>query len=208
MTERLRLHPTHPQARLIQQAVERIRAGALVAWPTDSGYAFGWALDARAALERVLRLRGLDERHNFTLACRDLRDLGLYAKLDNRAFRLIRSLTPGPYTFILPASGELPRRLRQPKRHSVGLRIPDHPVAQALLDALGEPLTSSSLLLREPFPENFEEDELFELLEGRIDLFIDAGHCGQELTTVIDLVDGEPVLLRAGKGPVDELLDG
>ncbi len=203
MTDRLRIHPTHPQPRLINQAVERLRGGDLVAWPTDSGYAFGWALDSRRALERVLKVRGLDGRHNFTLVCRGMNDLGTYAKIDNRAFRLIRSLTPGPFTFILPASGELPKRLRQEKRRSIGLRVPDHPVAHALLEALGEPLTSSSLLLSEPFPENYEEDDLFDMLDGSIDLFIDSGHCGQELTTVIDLVDDEPVLVRQGKGIID-----
>ena len=203
MSERLEIHPTHPQARLIRRAVDRLNNGDLIAYPTDSGYAFGWALGHREAQERVMRIRKLDGRHNYTLVCSELSQIGKFARLENSAFRLVRRLTPGPFTFILPATNELPKRLRTEKRRSVGVRIPDHVVARALVDALGEPLTSSTLSLPDLDQEGMDVDELLDRIEPLVDCVIDAGFCGKEPTTVVDLIDDTPSILRQGAGIVD-----
>ncbi|MDC8015093.1 L-threonylcarbamoyladenylate synthase [Tahibacter soli] len=202
MTIRLEVHPDNPQARLIAQAVAVLDKGGLVAYPTDSGYALGWRLTAQSAQERVVRLRGLDSRHNFTLVCRHLSEVGAYARMHDAAFRLVRSLTPGPYTFILPAAADVPRHLKQIKKKSVGVRVPDHRVALALVEALGEPLSSSSLILPNVDMAGWEVDDLYEHAANAVDLFIDSGFCGNEPTTVIDLVDDTPKLVRKGKGEV------
>ncbi len=202
MNQRMEVHPDNPQRRLIAQAVAVLDRGGLIAYPTDSGYALGWRLASTAAQEHVVRLRRLDNRHNFTLVCRHLSEIGAYARMHDAAFRLIRSLTPGPYTFLLPAAAHLPRHLKQAKKRSVGVRIPDHRVALALVEELGEPLSSSSLILPDEDMAGWEVDDLYQRVVRDVDLFLDSGHCGDTPTTVIDLTDDAPVLVRQGKGEV------
>ncbi|PAU54902.1 threonylcarbamoyl-AMP synthase [Pseudomonas sp. PIC25] len=194
------VHPENPQARLIKQAVEIIRAGGVVIYPTDSCYALGCHIGDKAAVERIRRLRRLDEKHNFTLVCRDLSELGLFAKVDTRAFRLLKAHTPGPYTFILNATREVPRMLLHPKRRTIGLRVPGEPIAQALLAELGEPLMSVSLIMPgEELPMS-DPYEMRQLLEHQVDLIIDGGYGGVAASTVVNLADGEPEVLRTGCG--------
>ncbi len=194
------VHPDNPQPRLIKQAVEIVRQGGVVVYPTDSSYALGCHIGDKAAMERMRRIRKLADKHNFTLVCRDLSEIATYAKVDNPAYRLIKSLTPGPYTFILQATHEVPRRLQNPKRKTIGLRVPDHVVAQSLLQALGEPLMSCTLILPESDTPLSDPDLIQSALKGQVDLLIDSGHCGIEPTTVVDLVSGAPLVTRAGKG--------
>lgn len=202
MAQFFSIHPETPQPRLIKQAVEIIRAGGLVVYPTDSCYALGCKLDDKTAMERIRRIRHLDEKHHFTLACRDLSELGSYARVDNKVFRMLKSTTPGPYTFILMATKEVPRRLWHPKKSTIGLRVPDHPVALALLEELGEPMLSSSLLLPEDEFPMIDAWEIRDRIENSVDLIIEAGFCGSEPSTVVDLSDGSPVLIRQGQGSV------
>ncbi len=194
------VHPDNPQPRLIKQAVEIVRQGGVVVYPTDSSYALGCHIGDKAAMERMRRIRKLADKHNFTLVCRDLSEIATYAKVDNPAYRLIKSLTPGPYTFILQATHEVPRRLQNPKRKTIGLRVPDHVVAQSLLQALGEPLMSCTLILPESDTPLSDPELIQSALKGQVDLLIDSGHCGIEPTTVVDLVSGAPLVTRAGKG--------
>ncbi len=203
MAKRLIIHPQSPQQRLIDQAVTALRAGELIAYPTDSGYAFGFTLDSKTALDRVARVRQLKARHNYTLACRDLKQVGQYARLDDAAFRLMRSHLPGPYTFILPASGLVPKRVATEKRRSIGVRIPDHRIALALIEALGEPLLSSSLLLPEIDLYGMEIDDIVETIDEHVDLIVDGGPCGLAPTTVVSLLDSPFEVLRLGAGVVD-----
>ena len=205
MSKILYVHPETPQARIIRQAIGLLRDDGLLAYPTDSGYAFGWTLGNKSAQERVMRLRQTSKNHNFTVVCRDLSEIARYAQVDNVAYRLVRAHTPGPYTFILPGTRELPRRLLHEKRKSVGIRIPDHPVALALLESLGEAMMSSSLLLPDVELRNKEPWELAELLDKHVDGFLDAGPCEMEPTTVVDLMQEPPAIIRQGKGPVDFL---
>jgi len=188
---------------LLAQAVQALRAGELVVYPTDSGYAFGFALDARNALDRVIRLRQLKPRHNFTLACRDLKQISQYARVDDAPFRLMRAHIPGPYTFILPAGGLVPKRVITEKRKSIGVRVPDHRVVQSLIEALGEPILSSSLLLPGQDLHGMEVEELADVLDAHIDVFIEAGPCNADPTTVVSLIDQPFEVLRYGRGPVD-----
>ena len=205
MSQYFQIHPVNPQARLIRQAVEIIRADGLIVYPTDSTYALGCHVGDKRGMERICRIRALDKKHNFTLVCRDLSEIAIYAKVDNSAYRLLRSLTPGPYTFILSATHEVPRRLQNPKRKTIGIRVPDHPIAQALLAELGQPMMSSTLILPgKEIPET-EAAEIRERLEHEVDLVIDGGHCGFEPTTVIDMSEGAPQVLRLGCGAVDSL---
>jgi tRNA threonylcarbamoyl adenosine modification protein (Sua5/YciO/YrdC/YwlC family) len=205
MTEILQVHPVHPQGRLVSRAVAVIRSGGVIVYPTDSCYAFGWCIGDKAPVERVRRIRRLDDQHNFTLVCRDLSELGSYARVDNSAFRLLKSHTPGPYTFILQASREVPRRLQNPRRKTVGLRVPGHPIAMALLESLGEPLMSSTLLLPgEELPWS-DAREIATRLDSQVDLVIDGGYCGLEPTTVVDLTGDTPQILRHGRGDVGVL---
>ncbi|GAA4349124.1 L-threonylcarbamoyladenylate synthase [Kangiella taiwanensis] len=201
MTQLIEIHNETPQPRLISQVVAKIRQGALVAYPTDSGYALGCHIGDKNALDRIRRIRNLDKSHNFTLVCRDLSELATYARVDNAAFRLIKNNTPGPYTFILRATGEVPNRLKHPKKKTIGIRVPETPITQALLDDLGEPLMSSSLILpQQEEGQILEPYEIHELLNGRVDVVIDGGYCGHEPTTVIDLTSGYPEVVREGAG--------
>lgn len=199
MTDVLYLHPDNPQVRFVRQAVAALERGALIAYPTDSCYALGWRLENKDAMERVARLREFDKRHHYTLVCRDLSEIARYARVENWQYRMLKLGTPGPFTFILEASREVPRRLMNEKRRTIGIRVPDHPVVSMLLEALAEPLMSSTLLLPgDEFPLN-DPNEIADRLDGRVDLVLDNGVCGLEPTTVLDLVDGVAVL-RRGKG--------
>lgn len=202
MTQFLSIHPVNPQPRLIEQAAEIVRGGGLIALPTDSAYALcGHTGDAKV-IERIRRIRGVDEKHHFTLLCRDLSEIANYARVDNTQYRLLKAATPGSYTFILEGSKELPRRVLHPKRKTIGLRVPDHVVVRALLAELDAPVLSSTLLLPgDEFPLT-DPEEIRERLEHQVDLVIEAGHCGAELTTVINLAGGTPELIRAGKGDI------
>lgn len=200
MTQRFQMHPQNPQRRLIQQAVEILRADGLVVYPTDSCYAFGWRLGTHDAARRLQWIRQTGKDHNFTLVCRDLSEIATYARVENWCYRLLRARTPGPYTFILKATREVPRRLQNPKRQTIGIRIPDHPVPLALLEALGEPMMSSTLMLPGEDVPLSDPDEIAAALDGRVDLIIDAGGCGIEPTTVIDVTGHHPVIVRQGRG--------
>ncbi len=207
MSQFFEIHPTHPQQRLLKQAVKIIKEGGVIAYPTDSCYALGCHIGDKSAVERIRRIRQVDNKHNFTLVCRDLAEISTYAKVDNSLFRLLKTHTPGPYTYILKATKEVPKRLLHPKRKTIGIRVPDHEVTQALLAELGEPLMSSTLLLpNEEFPMT-DPLEIRERLEHEVDLVIDGGHCDPEPTTVVGLESGVPELLRAGKGEIAWLLD-
>ena len=202
MSQFFTLHRTHPEIRLIKRAVEIVRKGGLIAYPTDSCYALGCHIGDKAAMERIRRVRGVDERHHFTLVCRDLSDIGTFAKVNNAQYRLLKAHTPGTYTFILDATRELPRRLAHPKRATVGVRVPEHPVTHALLTELNEPLLSSTLMLPgDEYPLN-DAEAIRSRLEHEVDLILDGGACGIEPTTVIDLSGPEPILIRRGKGDV------
>jgi len=196
------LHPLTPQTRLIRRAAEIVRAGGVIAYPTDSCYALGCHIGDKNALERVRRIRQADRNHHFTLVCRNLADVGRFAKLDTWQFRLIKACTPGPYTFLLPATAETPRRLQHERRRTIGIRIPDHPVSLLLLEELGEPLMSSTLMLPGDALPLTDGREIRERLEHVIDAVLDGGNCGVEPTTVVDLAVTPPVVLRVGKGPV------
>ncbi|WP_152224713.1 L-threonylcarbamoyladenylate synthase [Pseudomonas sp. SCB32] len=200
MSQFFQVHPENPQSRLIKQAVEIVRQGGVIAYPTDSSYALGCRIGEKSAVERIRHIRRLDDKHNFTLVCRDLSELGLYAKVDTGLFRLLKAHTPGPYTFILNATREVPRMLLHPKRRTIGLRVPSCPIALALLEELGEPLMSVSLILpgqTEPLNDPYE---MRDQLEHLVDLIIDGGYGGGEASTVIALTDEDPVVVRVGCG--------
>lgn len=200
MAQLLTIHPENPQPRLIAQAADVLRRGGLIAYPTDSAYALGCHIGDKMALDRIRAIRQLDKHHNFTLMCRDLSELANYARVDNSIFRLIKSKTPGPFTFILNATSEVPRRLQHPKRKTLGLRVPDNAIALALMDALGEPIMSSSLILpgeQEPLTDPYD---IRVLLEHQLEAVIDGGYCGMEATTVVDLTGDEPLIVRQGCG--------
>lgn len=200
MSQYFQIHPDNPQLRLIRQSVQILRDGGVIVYPTDSCYALGCRIGDKEAMERIRRIRRLDERHNFTLVCRDLSEISTYAKIDNSAYRLIRALTPGPYTFILGATHEVPRRLQHPKRKTIGIRVPDNVITQALLAELGEPLFSTTLILPGEELPMTDPQEMREALEHDVDLVIDGGYCGFQPTTVVDLVEGAPQIQRRGKG--------
>jgi tRNA threonylcarbamoyl adenosine modification protein (Sua5/YciO/YrdC/YwlC family) len=202
MTQIFHVHPDSPQRRLIGQAVSMLRAGALVVYPTDSSYALGCTMTNKAAQSRIRRIRGISESHYLTLVCRDLSEIALYAKVDNSAFRLLRAHTPGPTTFILKATHDVPKRLQDGKRRSIGLRVPDHPVAKALLEALGEPLLSTTLRLAGDEFALSEPDDFAARIAKQVDLVIEAGSCGIHATSVVDLSDGVPVVVRRGLGDI------
>lgn len=196
----LQIHPQNPQERLIRQAVEVIAAGGVIVYPTDSCYALGCHLSDKTAADRIRAIRRLGDKHNFTLVCRDLSEISTYAKVENTTYRLLKALTPGPYTFILCATRDVPRRLQHPKRKTIGLRVPNNPIAQALLAALGEPLMSVTLQLPNDDRPMTDPYEMKELLEKQVDLVIDGGNCGDEPTTIVDLSEDYPQVLRKGKG--------
>jgi tRNA threonylcarbamoyl adenosine modification protein (Sua5/YciO/YrdC/YwlC family) len=194
------VHPDNPQARSIRQVADLVRAGALIAYPTDSCYALGCQLGNRDGLDRIREIRRLDSRHHFTLVCRDFAQLGQFVHVSNSVFRLVKAATPGSYTFILPATREVPRRLLHPRKHTVGVRIPAHTVAQALLADLGEPLLSSTLVLPDADEPMTDGWQIKERLDHQIDAVLDGGECGKEPTTVVDLSQDEPAILRRGAG--------
>jgi Sua5/YciO/YrdC/YwlC family protein len=194
------IHPKDPQPRLIKQAVEIIRDGGVVAYPTDSSYALGCHIGDKAAMERIARIRQVDKHHHFTLVCRDLSEIARYARVNNQQYRTLRAFTPGPYTFLLEATRETPKRLQNPKRRTIGIRVPDHPVPRALLAELGEPIMSSTLILPGEDVPLSDGQEIQERLKHLVDAVIDGGNCGFEPTSVIDLAGPAPVVVRAGKG--------
>lgn len=194
------IHSANPQPRLIRQVAELVRGGAVIVYPTDSGYALGCHLGDKDAVARIRQIRGVDDKHHMTLVCRDLSEIAHYARVDNVQFRLLKSNTPGSYTFILDATKEVPKRLQHPKRNTIGLRIPGHPVALALLEELGEPLLSSSLILPGEEHAMHDAEEIQGMLARQVDLIIDGGPVGTEPTTVIDLTGSTPVVVRKGKG--------
>lgn len=200
MARYIDIHPDNPQERAVDQATAVLRDGGLVAYPTDSGYALGAQLGNKEALERIRTIRQLDDKHHFTLVCRDFAQLGQFVHVDNAVFRAVKSATPGPYTFILPATPEVPRRLLHPKKRTVGARIPDHAVVQALLATLGEPLLSSTLILPGEVEAMTEGWEVKEALDHAVDAIIESGEVAAAPTTVIDFVDGVPDVVRAGAG--------
>lgn len=200
MAQLFAIHPQTPHTRLIRQAADIVRKGGIIVYPTDSCYALGCQIGNKEAMDRIRTIRKVDQNHNFTLVCRDLAEIATYAKVDNAQYRLLKAATPGSYTFILAASREVPRRLQHPKRHTIGLRIPEHPVAQALLTELNEPLLSSTLILPEDELPLNDAEEIRQRLEHQVDLVIDAGSCGIHMTTVIDLTEAAPKVARLGKG--------
>jgi tRNA threonylcarbamoyl adenosine modification protein (Sua5/YciO/YrdC/YwlC family) len=200
-----KVHPVSPQLRLLRRAAEVVRAGGIIAYPTDSCYALGWHIGDKQALDRVRRIRQTQRDHDFTLVCRDLSDIATYARVENWAYRMLRSMTPGPYTFVLRATHETPKRLQDPKRRSIGIRVPHHTIVQNLLEELGEPLMSSTLWLPGDEVPLTDAEEIRERIGRQIDAVIDGGACGLEPTTVVDLSQGEVTVLRKGKGDVAAL---
>lgn len=200
MAQYFHIHSQTPQQRLIHQAVNIIRQGGIIVYPTDSSYALGCHIGDKAAMERIRRIRQLDDSHNFTLVCRDLADIATYAKISNADYRILKANTPGAYTFILPATREVPRRLQNPRRKTIGLRIPNHAITQALLQELGEPLMSSTLIMPHEEMPLTEPDEIRRRLQHDVDLVIEGGSCDVQPTTVIILTDGVAEIARAGKG--------
>ena len=202
MSQFFTIHSDNPQPRLIKQAAELVRKGSVIVYPTDSGYALGCHLGDKDAVMRIRKIRNVDDKHHMTLVCRDLSEIAHYARVDNVQFRLLKNNTPGSYTFILDATKEVPKRLQHPKRSTIGLRIPDHPVALALLEELGEPLLSSSLILPGEEIAMHDAEKIREHLANQVDLVIDGGPVGLEPTTVIDLTGSAAILIRRGKGDV------
>jgi tRNA threonylcarbamoyl adenosine modification protein (Sua5/YciO/YrdC/YwlC family) len=200
MSQYFVIHPINPQPRLIRQAAEIVRQGGVIVYPTDSCYALGCHIGDKTAMERMRTIRQVDDKHHFSLVCRDLSEIATYAKVDNQQYRMLKAATPGCYAFILEATREVPRRLQHPQRRTIGLRVPDHPVVRALLAELKEPLLSSTLTLPgETVPLN-DPHEIRERLDHQVDLILDAGSCGIEPTTIVNLTGSEPVILRVGKG--------
>lgn len=202
----IEIHPRDPQPRRIATIVDTIRDGGLIAYPTDSSYAFGCHIGDKRAMDRIRRIRRTDKKHNFTLVCSDLSEISTYARVDNWAFRMIKSMTPGPYTFILPATREVPKRLQNPKRRTIGLRVPDHTLVRAVLEALGEPIMSSTLTLPGDDRPLTDPLEIEERIGHQVDLIIDAGPAGIEPTSVIDLSGGAVEVLRVGRGDLSGLV--
>lgn len=200
MSQYLQIHPTHPQQRLVSRAVAIARNSGVIIYPTDSCYALGCCLGDKSAMERMRRIRRVDQHHNFTLVCRNLSEIGAYAKMDNAAYRLLRAHTPGPYTFIFKATREVPRRLQNKKKNTIGVRIPDHTVTRVLLEALGEPFMSTTLILPGETIPMTDTREMETMLKGQVDLIVDGGNCGTEPTTVIDLTNSVPRVARHGLG--------
>lgn len=200
MAQFFQVHPDNPQKRLIHQAVEIVRLGGVICYPTDSSYAMGCHIGDKQAMDRIRRIRALDDKHNFTLVCRDLAEVSQYTKMDNQSYRLIKGLTPGAYTFILKATKQVPRRLMHPKRKTIGIRIPDNKIVLALLEELNEPIMSSTLIMPGDDTPLMDPYEMKDLLEHQVDLIIDGGYCGYDATTVVHLEEESPRVTRIGKG--------
>lgn len=204
MSQFFQIHPETPQQRLVKQAVEIIDKGGVVVYPTDSGYALGCHLADKAAMERIKSIRRLDDKHNFTIVCRDLSDLGTYARVDNSVYRMIKAHTPGPFTFVLSATREVPKRLMHPKKKTIGLRVPDNAITQALLAQLGEPMMSVTLIMPGDEYPLTDPYDIRQMLEHQVDLIIDGGYCGMEATSVVDLTEETPEVIRVGLGDVSD----
>ena len=204
MSQYFQIHPDNPQLRLVRRVVEMLRDGCVIVYPTDSSYALGCLIGNKSAMERIRRIRKLDNEHNFTLVCRDLSEIAAYAKVDNVAYRTVRKLAPGPYTFIFPATHEVPRRLQNPKRKTIGFRVPQNNIAHAILEELGEPIMSSTLILPGDEMPMTDPEEMRERLQHDVDLVVDGGNCGFEPTTVINFQEGVPVVTRLGRGDVSQ----
>lgn len=203
MSERIEIRLQGPKPRLIEHIVGVLVRGGLIAYPTDSGYALGWRAGNRKARDRVIQLKQLKRNHPFTYCCRTLSDISLFARMDNWAHRLIRQLAPGPYTFILPATNKVPRTAQKGTTRTIGIRIPDHVIVQSILETIDEPILSSSLILPGTEDEIFDTEDLFDAVNGQVDLFVDAGYCPLEPTTLLDLTEGHPRVLRMGQGVID-----
>ncbi len=206
MAKLIEIHPTNPQPRLVASIVRIIRDGGLIAYPTDSSYAFGCHIGDKRAIDRIHRIRRTDKKHNFTLVCSDLSEISTYARVDNWAYRMVKSMTPGPYTFILEATREVPKRLQNPKRRTIGLRVPDHALVRAMLESLGEPIMSSTLLLPGDDMPLTDPADIEDRIGNQIEAIVDAGPCGIEPTSVIDLSGGSAKVLRVGRGDVSQLV--
>lgn len=202
MSQYFQVHPVNPQVHLLREAASIIREGGIVVYPTDSAYALGCHIGDKAALERIKRIRNLRDDHNFTLMCRDLSEIGIYAKVDNATFRILKSFTPGPYTFILPATREVPKRLSHPKRKTIGIRVPDNVIVQDLLEYVDGPILSTTLILPNQELPLIEPEAIKDILGKQVDLIINGGYCGIEQTSVIEFIEGKPKILRYGKGDV------
>lgn len=200
MSQFFYIHPDNPQARLIKQAVDIIKNGEVIVYPTDSGYSIGCQMDNKQALERLCQIRDLDKNHNFTLMCKDVSELSDYARVDNISFRLLKNNTPGPYTFVFKATKEVPKRLQNPKKKTIGIRVPDNAIALALLEELGEPLMSTTLILPNADMAEYDPDEIRDKIEKRVGLIIHGGFLGEQPTTVVDLSEGEINIIRYGSG--------
>lgn len=203
MSDYLQVHPVDPEPRLIKKIVDELLRGGVIVYPTDSTYALGCHIGDKAALERIRRIRQLDSKHNFTLVCSDLSSLATYANVHNSAYRILKAYTPGPYTFILKATAEVPRRLMHPKKKTIGLRVPDNPIAQSIISMLGEPIMSTSLILPDEDEQLSDPYEMRLRLGKLVDLIVDGGACGLQPTTMVDLVDGVPQVMRSGKGDTE-----
>ncbi len=202
MAQRFEVHPDNPQPRLLKQAAQLLHNGGVLAVPTDSSYALVCHLDDKAAAETLRRIRGVDDKHHLTLLCRDLSELASYARVDNRQYRMLKLGTPGPYTFILEATKEVPRRVSHPSRRTIGLRVPDHRTTQALLEELGQPLLATTLIPPGAVDPLNDPDEIRDQLQRQIEAVVDAGACPMQPTTVIDLTGEEPIVIREGRGPL------
>jgi tRNA threonylcarbamoyl adenosine modification protein (Sua5/YciO/YrdC/YwlC family) len=200
MAQFFQIHPDNPQPRLIRRAVEILLEGGVIVYPTDSSYALGCQIGEKSAMERIRRIRRLDDKHNFTLVCRDLSEIAAYAKIDDQAYRMLKSLTPGAYTFIHEATKQVPRRLLHPKRKAIGLRVPDNAICRELLAELDQPILSTTLILPDHDEPLTDPYEMREALDKHVDLIIDGGFCGLEATTVVDMTADPPALVRRGKG--------
>jgi tRNA threonylcarbamoyl adenosine modification protein (Sua5/YciO/YrdC/YwlC family) len=202
MAQFFQIHPVNPQVRLVRRTVEILLEGGVIVYPTDSSYALGCQLGEKSAMERIRRIRQVDEKHNFTLVCRDLSEITTYARIDNQAFRLLKSLTPGPYTFIHEATKQVPRRLLHPRRKAIGIRVPDNEICRALLGELNQPILSTTLILPGDEQPLTDPEDMREALDKHVDLIIDGGFCGLDPTTVVDMIAEPPEVVRVGKGDV------
>jgi tRNA threonylcarbamoyl adenosine modification protein (Sua5/YciO/YrdC/YwlC family) len=205
MSQFIEIHPVNPQPRLLQQAVDILHNGGVIVYPTDSAYALGCRLGDKQAIDRIRQIRGIDTRHYLTLVCRDLSEVATYARVDNKAFRLLKAHTPGPYTFILPATKEVPRYFQRKTRQDIGLRVPDNQIVQDLLQLYDQAIASTTLILPEQTEPLYEPEQIFEQLAHQVDLVIDGGYCGVEPTSIIDLCDDQPSIIRQGKGDTSSI---